>query len=155
MITKMPGEKRNILKDLPPTERSALIGDIITLMTQSPAHTDYKISHISKIVLPPVHLNQYRIYHNAKKEPVGFVSWAMLSKETEKKFLGGEKPLTIAEWASGDIIYIMEFIAPYGHAQEIIKDLQTRYAGYKAHAVRFSPNRKNGKVVTTFYGEMV
>ncbi len=54
MITKMPGEKRNILKDLPPTERSALIGDIITLMTQSPAHTDYKISHISKIVLPPV-----------------------------------------------------------------------------------------------------
>jgi len=146
-------EKRNILEAMLPEQRSRLIGDIITLMTQSPAHTDYKISHLSKVVLPPVQLNQYRIYHDAKKKPVGFVSWALLSKEAEQKFLNSASPLTLEEWASGDIMYIMEFIAPFGHAQKIIKDLQKCYPNQKAHTVRFDSKGKGGKQIQTFYGK--
>ena len=149
----MAGEKRDILGAMPPSKRSRLLGDIITLMTQSPAHADYKISHLSKVVLPPVQLNQYRIYHNAKKEPVGFVSWAMLSKEAEKQFLNESKPLTLEQWASGDIVYIMEFIAPYGHALKIIKDMQQHHAGRKANAVRYDSKGKGGKQIQTFYGK--
>ncbi|MEQ1788863.1 MAG: toxin-activating lysine-acyltransferase [Rickettsiales bacterium] len=151
----MVAEQQNILEAMPPEQRSRLLGDIITLMTQSPAHSNYKIQHFSSVVLPPVQLNQFRIYHDAKKRPVGFVSWAMLSAEAEDKFLNHATPLTMEEWASGDIIYIMEFIAPYGHAQKITADLKKRYPNQKAHAVRYDTTGKNGKVVTTFYGENV
>ncbi len=150
----MPGKKQNILEAIAPAQRSRLIGDIATLMMQSSTHANYKIQHLSKIVLPPVQLNQFRIYHDAKKRPVGFVSWAMLSKEAEDKLLNKPAPLTLAEWASGDIIYIMEFIAPYGHAEKIIKDLQKHHAGRKAYAVRYDPAKK-AKVITTFYGDGV
>lgn len=149
----MAGEKRNILNAMSPEQRSRLLGDIVTLMTQSPTHANYKIQHFSSVVLPPVQLNQFRIYHDAKKRPVGFVSWAMLSKEVEDKFLNHATPLTLEEWASGDIIYIMEFIAPHGHAQKIAADLKKRYPNHKAHAVRYDTTGKNGKIVTTFYGE--
>lgn len=149
----MAGEKRDILGAMPPEQRSRLLGDIVTLMMQSPTHLNYKIQHFSSVVLPPVQLNQYRIYHNAKKQPVGFVSWAMLSKEAEQKFLNQATPLTLEEWASGDSIYIMEFIAPYGHAQKITTDLKKRYPNHKAHAVRYDTTGKNGKVVSTFYGD--
>ncbi len=154
-IGEVAGQKQNILGEMSPEQRSRLFGDIMTLMLNSPTHLNYKIQHFNNIVLPPVQLNQYRIYHDAKKRPVGFVSWAMLSKEAEDKFLNHATPLTLEEWASGDKIYIMEFIAPYGHAQKIAADLKKRYPKHKAHAVRYDTTGKNGKVVTTFYGEGV
>ncbi len=151
----MVGEKRNILSQMPPEQRSRLFGDIMTLMLNSPTHLNYKIQHFNSVVLPPVQLNQYRIYHDAKKRPVGFVSWAMLSDKSEDKFLNKSEKLTLEEWNSGDKIYIMEFIAPFGHAQKIAEDLKKRYPNHKAHAVRYDTTGKNGKVITTFYGEKV
>ena len=150
---KMAGEKQDILSAMPPEQRSRLLGDIVTLMTQSPTHLNYKIQHFSSVVLPPVQLNQYRIYHDAKKRPVGFVSWAMLSKEAEGKFLNHTTPLTLEEWASGDIMYIMEFIVPFGHAQKVVADMKKQFPKRKAHAVRYDTTGKNGKVISTFYGE--
>ncbi|MEZ5692023.1 MAG: toxin-activating lysine-acyltransferase [Rickettsiales bacterium] len=148
----MVNNKNNILAIMPPDKRSRLLGDILTLMTASSAHADYKIKHFSEVVLPPVQLNQYRIYHDASNRPVGFVSWAKFSKEVEDKFLNESKPLTLEEWASGDIIYIMEFIAPFGHAKRIISDLKKHYPNHKAHAVRFNP-ATNCKKLMVFASE--
>ena len=69
-----------ILDSMSPPERSWLVVDIVSLMTQSNSHGGYKIQHMSQIVLPLVQLNQYRIYHDDKGSAVGFVSWAMLSE---------------------------------------------------------------------------
>ncbi len=143
--------KKNILHSIAAGQRSRLLGDIVFLMTISESHAQYKIQHLSSVVFPALALGQYRIYHDAKKNPVGFVSWAMLSAEAEQKLLNHAAPLTPEEWASGDIIYIMEFIAPFGHAQKISKDMKQHLAGRKAHAIRH--DSKGGKMVTTFYGD--
>jgi len=42
------GETRNILEAMPPEQRSRLLGDIVTLMTLSPAHADYKSSILAR-----------------------------------------------------------------------------------------------------------
>jgi cytolysin-activating lysine-acyltransferase len=151
----MPGKKDNVLGALEPAARSRLIGVIVTLMSLSPAHADYRIQHLAAVVLPPVQLNQFRIYHDKAKKPVGFVSWAMLSPEAESKFLNQAAPLTLEEWASGDRMYFMEFIAPYGHSRRIAADLRNRLPNQTAYAVRFDLSGKRGKRIYTFYGKDV
>lgn len=152
----MPGKRqKNILGELPHAERSRLIGDIVMLLSLSPAHNDYRIQHLAQVVLPPVQLNQFRIYHDHARKPVGFVSWAMLSAAAESKFLNEAAALTLAEWASGDRMYFMEFIAPYGHARAIARDLKQRFSNRRAHAVRFDLSGKKGKRIYTFYGDAV
>jgi cytolysin-activating lysine-acyltransferase len=104
------------------------------------------------VVLPPVQLNQFRIYHNAEKRPVGFASWAKFSPEVEDRFLNGNPVLSLDDWRSGDTIYFMEFIAPFGHITQMVKDLRKLFRGQKTHAVRFDGDRLENRHVSTFYG---
>lgn len=140
-----------ILSQMAPPERSRLLGDILTLMSASKTHQEYRISHFASTVLPPVQLNQFRIYHDASGAPVGFVSWALLSDDAERRLLSKTHTLREEDWNSGDTLYFMEFIAPFGHIRQMVTDLRQRFAGVKAHAVRFDKDRDE-VVVSEYYG---
>jgi hemolysin-activating ACP:hemolysin acyltransferase len=45
--------------------------------------------------------------------PRAFVSWAYLSEEAETRFLRGDR-LTTQDWMSGDRLWLMDLVAPYG-----------------------------------------
>lgn len=141
-----------LLSSLSAMERSRLLGDVLTLMTASDAHQGYKVKHFPAVVLCPLQLNQFRIYHDADKRPVGFVSWACFSKKVEERFLNGNPTLSLEDWYSGDIIYFMEFIAPFGHIKQMVKDLREHFRGKTTHAVRFDGDRLENKQVSVFYG---
>ena len=145
----MTSSPPKILTQMTAPQRSRLIGDIVTLMTRSDAHKMYKIHHFPELVLPPVELDQYRIYHDEHDNPVGFVSWAKLSESAEDTLLNKAEPLTFEDWASGEIIYLMEFIAPFGHTKHIVNDI--RPLATKAHAIRFNPHT-GAKQIDTFFG---
>ena len=66
-------------------------------------------------------------------------------KELEEKYQKGEKVLTkLEDWKSGDNGWIIDFIAPFGHAKQIIKDLRNNiFKGKQGKALRIT---KDGKV---------
>ncbi len=101
-----------------------LIGEVTYLLLASKLHSEYQINDVGAVFLPPIHLNQFRIYRS-KGRPLGLVTWARLTDEVEAKYLSGEYNLQPKDWNSGTQLWCIDFVAPFGHAKEILKDLRT------------------------------
>lgn len=137
-------EKTGILPKIPKQERYKLIGQITLLMLSSEVHRKYLIDDIGATFLPAIHLNQFRLYKNKDGDPIGLVTWAFLSNDLDKKYQNGTAQLKLEDWKSGDNGWIIDFIAPYGHARQIIKDLrQNIFPNKKGKALRV---KKDGKI---------
>ena len=137
-------KESGILPKIPKQERYNLIGQIATLMLASEVHKKYLIDDIGAMFLPAIHLNQFRIYRNKDGDPIGIITWAFLSKEIEEKYQKGERNLKLEYWKSGDNGWIIDFIAPFGHAKQIIKDLRNNiFPDKQGKALRIT---KDGKI---------
>ena len=122
-------------------QRLQLIGSIAHLMINSPLHRQYKIADLTERFVPSLLHNQFR-YYEVDGNPIGFVNWAWLSEEVEQKFLSGTYVLDLDEWQGGDNLWFPEFIAPFGHARLIVKDLRNNILpkGTPAKSFRVNPD---------------
>ena len=76
-----------ILLRMPRQKRYELLGKITSLLLASSLHRQYAINDIGAVFLPPIHLNQFRLYKNSDGDPIALVTWAFFSEEIEKKCL--------------------------------------------------------------------
>lgn len=137
-------EETGILPKIPKQERYNLIGQITSLMLSSDVHKNYLIDDIGAMFLPAIHLNQFRLYKNKDNDPIGLVTWAFLSDELDKKYQKGGIKLKLEDWKGGSNIWIVDFIAPFGHAKQISKDLKNSiFASQKGKAMRIT---REGKI---------
>lgn len=113
----------NLIPNKKSDEKLHLMGEILYLMSASSVHKYFRVVDITNNILPAIELNQYRIYRNSSR-PVGFVSWAYFSDELEKKYTNYPTILKLEEWKSGNNLFLIDFIAPFGHAKKIIRDLK-------------------------------
>lgn len=118
-----------------------MIGSITHLMLSSPLHRKYKVSSITERFVPGLVHNQFR-YYEIDGNPIGFVNWAWLTDEVEQKFLKGKYVLKLDEWKAGNNLWFPEFIAPFGHARLIIKDLRSNIfpKGTPAKSLKINPD---------------
>jgi cytolysin-activating lysine-acyltransferase len=103
---------------------SAVLGEMLWLYSMSEIHRKWPISAMHQWLLPALMHKQYRIYHQGKK-PVGFVTWAYLSKEIEEAYVRSPGTLQPKDWNSGDRGWMLDFIAPFGDAFRIGEDLKS------------------------------
>lgn len=152
MVDKKNQQKANvifsketgILPKIPKQERYNLLGQIASLMLSSNLHRRYIIDDIGIMFLPAIHLNQFRIYRNKEGDPVALVTWGFLSDKIEKEFQEGTRLLKLEDWNSGKNGWVMDFIAPFGHAKQVIKDLRENiFPDREGKALRLT---KDGKV---------
>ena len=137
-------KESGILSKIPKQERYNLIGQITTLMLASKLHKKYLIDDIGAMFLPAIHLNQFRIYRNKDGDPIGIVTWAFLSDKNQEDYQKGLRSLKLEDWNSGDNGWIIDFIAPFGHAKQIIKDLRANiFPDKEGRALRIT---KNGEI---------
>lgn len=125
---------------------SDVFGQIVWLMSQSPAHKNFFISDLEWMVMPPMLLRQFRIFPG-KNQPLGVALWASLSPEVEKRLEAGGTRLGPNEWKSGDSIWLVDLIAPFGHQETMLADIKkTIFAGkrFKMHL-----NSPEGRKVVT------
>lgn len=118
---------------------SDIFGQIVWLMTQSQGHRSFFISDLEWMVMPPVLQKQFRLFPG-KNQPIGCALWATLSEEAEKRLEEGATRLAPQDWKSGDRLWLVELLAPFGHKEEMLEDLKrTVFAGkrFKMHA--FTP----------------
>lgn len=144
---------RGILSKMPPQRLHLLLGEIASLMLLSRVHRMFQLRDIADIILPAINLNQFRMYRNGKKEPVALVTWGRFSRDVEKQYLAGKMMLSEQELSSGDMIYITDFIAPYGHVRQVARDLKTNiFPNASGKAIRFTQQGKHTGRVWTFHG---
>ena len=138
-------QKKSILQALSADKIHSIIGEVSMLMLASPLHRQYLINDIGAVILPAVNLNQFRIY-KIKDKPVGFIAWAMLSLELGRKYSQERHSLQLDEWDTGNQVWITDFIAPFGHAKEVIKDIKSIYPDRIAHSIRVNSKGKLLKI---------
>ena len=113
-------------------------------MSQSPSHKQFFISDLEWFVMTPVMLQQFRTYY-ATDKPVGVVLWANVSDEVAERLAEGTTKLRPQDWKSGDKLWIVEVIAPFGGAEEMVKDLKEKV--FPSRQVSFLAATKDGRQV--------
>ena len=146
--------QKGVLTSITPQKLNQIIGEVTSLMMLSKVHRKMQVRDIADIILPPINLNQFRIYYNSQKEPVGFVTWGNFDEATLQKYLLGDTILTTEEWNGGDNLFFTDFIAPFGHTKKIFKDLTHNiFPNKTAQTIRFTEQGKHRKRAIKLYGK--
>lgn len=153
-MTNTPSKfKEGLLSKISGNKLNLLIGEITSLLLLSKVHRKFQIRDIADIILPAINLNQFRIYRNKSKQPIALVTWAYFDDKTEQEYLNGKTVLSEKELKSGNILYITDFIAPYGHAKKVISDLRTNiFPNSEAKSLHFLDQGKPRKKIKKFHG---
>ena len=104
---------------------SEVLGEIVWLMSQSPLHKHVFISDLEWRVMTPILLQQFRLFYDRQK-PLGVIFWASVSEEVEARLAAGTTRMRPQDWKSGDRLWVVEAIAPFGGAEEMVKDLKAK-----------------------------
>ncbi len=128
----------SIFKDLAPAGArtvSAVLGEVVWLLTQSPQHKQaFFLGDLEWMAMPPIILQQFRLFY-AKDRPIGGALWAFVDDEVEARLLSGSARMRPQDWKCGDKLWIVEVVAPFGGTDEMLKDLKGKV--FKDREVRF------------------
>ncbi|WP_454720320.1 MULTISPECIES: toxin-activating lysine-acyltransferase [Cupriavidus] len=124
-----------------------LLGPVSWLMMNDPATRHAFFADLEWRVMPPLVLEQAKLFMRGEM-PTAFVTWAYLSDPVAERY--GKPPFRLApgDWKSGENVFLVDLIAPYGGAQEVLDDLKkTVLAGKTIHQV--APQSTDGTRILT------
>ena len=116
---------------------SDIFGQAVWLMTQSPAHRNLFLSDLEWMVMPALLLRQFRVFPG-KEQPIGLALWGKVSDEADARLQTGNVRMSPGDWNSGENYWLLELLAPFGHRNEMLADLQkTIFKGktFKMHSL--------------------
>lgn len=131
--------------EFPTPERLRAYGDLCFLYFRSPTYHDRPFRFMRWMVQVPVDLGQYKLMY-ADEVPRAAFTFAMLNEAAEDKLLSG-MALQPAEWRSGDRMWIMDVLAPYGKgtAQGVILWIRENTPPEITTIRTLRPNPGNGR----------
>lgn len=145
--TDAVGRADQNLRELP--EMTAMLGSVVWLMSQSPAHRHFFLNDLEWLVAPALRARQFRIFRR-NGVPIAYASWALLDEEREERLKSGEVRLAPAEWRCGDRLWLYDIVAPFGGAEEILKELrENTFPEQAIRAVQVAPDGK-GRVTVEY-----
>ena len=121
---------------------SAVLGEIVWLMSQSQLHKSFFISDLEWPVaqaakrknaaqaanenkpMTPVILKQFRLFYDQETSRSAWCSGAGCRRRSSSGCRQGTSKLRPQDWTSGDRLWVVEVIAPFGGAEEMVKDLK-------------------------------
>ncbi len=110
-----------------------LLGAVAWLMMQQSGMRHTLLSELDWRVMPPLMLDQAKLYMK-ESTPIAYVSWAKLSDAVAQRYCTAPHHLTAADWQSGEQVWIIDFVVPFGGAAEIMNELRkTEFAGKIVH----------------------
>lgn len=144
----MENEKsqQSALAQLGLRQRYTLIGELAEIAMHMPVLAEMELRFLNEVFLRPYDLGQLRRWHRGERI-VGVATWAWLSESAAKAMLadGGVAP---EAWQSGDQLWFIDVIAPFGDMPAISRDLRSLFPGVTGHSVRWNEDgtvRKIGR----------
>lgn len=110
---------KQVLRKLP------LLGPIAWLMLQQSATRNILLGELEWRVMPALVLDQARL-HVRGDAPLALLTWARLSVEAAARYRLPPHRLAPADWRSGEEIWLVDVIAPYGGGAEAIRELKEK-----------------------------
>lgn len=109
--------------DQRPLDKISAVGHAIWLMTQSPIHKHLFIADMEWLLLPAIAAGQFRLWRKDNL-PLAIATWGFLNEEAEQRMISGKGRLAPGAWKSGDRLWLMDLIAPFGGKEEALKELK-------------------------------
>lgn len=132
-LAKFAAEQaQRVIKKIP------LLGPVSWLMMNNPSTRHAFFADLEWRVMPPLVLEQAKLYMKGEM-PTAFVTWACLSDAVAERYARPPFHLAPGDWNSGERVFLIDLIAPYGGAADVLADLkQTVLAGKTIH--QLAPN---------------
>jgi cytolysin-activating lysine-acyltransferase len=92
-------------------------------MNQIPARRHQFYSDIDWQIMPPLVLNQAKLFMH-QGVPRAYVSWALVNDDVQQRLNQGEMRLAPREWKSGNNLWIIDLVTPFGSPEPVIKELR-------------------------------
>ena len=109
-----------------PKSNAEILGELFGLLAQSKLHRAWRVVEIERYIMPALHHKQYRLYYDKDGRLFGYVSWAWMTAETERRYLEGGYLMEPRDWVGGDKPWFIDWIAPRGGTRAIIRDLKSQ-----------------------------
>jgi len=109
---------------------ATVLGEVVWLLTQSPAHKSFFLSDLEWMVMPPILLKQFRLFYK-DEQPVGLALWALADEDVERRLTEGNAKLRPQDWRSGDRLWVADIVAPFGGQDEILQELRSQVFGQR------------------------
>ncbi len=122
---------------------SEVLGEIVWLFSQSPHHKTFFISDLEWLAMTPIVLQQFRIFY-APQRPIGVALWARVAPHVAERLATGNARLSPQDWKSGDELWLVDIVAPFGGKDEMLKDLKLNV--FPQEAIKFA-GVKDGTLV--------
>jgi cytolysin-activating lysine-acyltransferase len=126
------------VRELKAAYRSAAFGDIVGILMRSPRHKQMPLETLRVFVVPAIANQQFLIAKvkpqgnpNAGAAPAGVALWARVSEEVDRRLREGSNEtqrLKPDEWASGNILWLVDLIAPTPLVPGMLRDLDQKVA---------------------------
>ena len=117
-----------------------ILGPALWLYARDPIRKFTFIADIDWLLLPPVILDQCRLY-TKKDIPFAFFTWARVNETVDARFHAGIGKIAPHEWHSGSHVWLIDFVAPFGQLDEMLTELrETVLAGERVNALIPDPH---------------
>lgn len=114
-----------------------VVGTVAWLMMQDPTHKHAFLADLEWMVIPPVMNRQFRLFREGKT-PVGYAAWARVSDEVNDRLKDGNHKLRPADWTSGEHLWLVDFVAPFGGGENMLKVIKEQvFKGEKVVNLEF------------------
>lgn len=119
LVQQAQEQAKVVLRKLP------LLGPMTWLMLQQSGTRNILLGELEWRLMPALVLDQARL-HMRDESPLAFITWAKLSAEAAARYRLPPHRLAPADWKSGDEVWIVDVVAPFGGAAEAIKELKNK-----------------------------
>jgi len=102
-----------------PHDSFADFGAMTYLASLVPFHREKTLARAQFYFEPALRLGQYRMFRS-NGFPRAFITWAGLSPRAEMAFAVDHQPLAPEDWTSGNSVWLIDFVAPFGQFDQII-----------------------------------
>jgi cytolysin-activating lysine-acyltransferase len=106
-------------------QNAAWLGMACAVLAASDAHQELPLVHLRNVLLPAIRHQQIKFYFDEQGRPAGYVIWAMLAEDVERRFLAHRAWLLHeSEWNEGPMVWLVDLAARPGFARAMATQLR-------------------------------
>ncbi len=105
------------------------LGLAVDSMAKSDEYCQYPIACVTLWIEPAIRHEQIHFFRDASGEVCGYMTWAWLTEDTERRLLHNPNVLLhISEWNEGERLWILDFLVHAGEVRTWIREARELFA---------------------------
>lgn len=128
-------------------EKLPLLGPALWLFARDPMRRFTFIADLDWRLLPPLVLDQCKLY-SREGIPWAFVTWARVTDAIDQRLRSAAPVVAPHEWRSGDKLWLIDVVAPFGDAAGIARQALQEMGGTEPSAKVWLPGADGRAALT-------